>query len=250
MKRVSDAVILMAGLGSRLRSTANDMPKPLIQIAGRPVFSYTIDALKAARIETLHIVVGFNGDELLAGLKPLVPREMHLHPIQNPEWQKQNGISVLAAKPYVGSTFILTMGDHLFEPSMVDLLIRAGDFGVLNLAVDRKISAIFDLPDAMKIKTRGDRIVAIGKELKDFDAVDTGLFVTSPGIFDYLARAKRDGDCSLADGVRAMATDGKARAIDIGEAWWQDIDTPEMLAAAERVLGDSGHRFTRGPAAP
>ncbi len=250
MKGVSDAVILMAGLGSRLRSTGNDVPKPLIQIAGRSVFSYTVDALKIAGIETLHIVTGFNSDAVLAGLKPLIPSEMQLHAIHNPNWEKQNGISVLTAMPHVRSPFFLTMGDHLFDPTMVDLLIRTADFSVLNVAVDRKVSAIFDLADAMKIKTHGDRVVAIGKDLKDFDAIDTGLFVTSPEIFDYLDRVKRDGDCSLADGVRAMATDEKVRAIDIGDAWWQDIDTPEMLAAAEKVLADSPHRFTAGPAAP
>ena len=250
MKAVSDAVILMAGIGSRLRSTGNEVPKPLIQIAGRPVFSYTIDALKIAGIKTVHIVTGFNRDAALAGLKPLIPTEMQLHAIHNPDWKRQNGISVLAAQPYVRSPFLLMMGDHLFDPTIVDLLIRAADFGVLNVAVDRKVGMIFDLPDAMKIKTHGDRVVAIGKELKDFDAIDTGLFVTSPEIFDYLERAKRDGDCSLADGVRAMATDEKVRAIGIGDAWWQDIDTPEMLAAAEKVLGNLPNRFTAGPATP
>ena len=33
-----------------------------------------------------------------------------------------------------------------------------------------------------------------------------------------------------------MASEGKARAIEIGNAWWQDIDTPEMLTQAERHL--------------
>jgi len=102
----------------------------------------------------------------------------------------------------------------------------------------------------MKIKTNGNRVVSIGKDLEHYDAIDTGLFVCPTEIFDYLELAKRDGDCSLADGVRAMAVDGKVRAIDIGDAWWQDIDTPEMVAAAEKVLGDSRHRFTPGPAVP
>jgi choline kinase len=106
------------------------------------------------------------------------------------------------------------------------------------VAVDRKINAIFDLGDAMKVKTNGDRVVAIGKDLQDYDAIDTGLFVCPPEVFTYLEQAKRDGDCSLADGVRAMAADGKVRAIDIGDAWWQDIDTPEMLAQAEKVVRD------------
>src|SRR5260370_34729047 len=99
----------------------------------------------------------------------------------------------------------------------------------------------------MKVKTKGDRVVAIGKDLQDYDAIDTGLFVCPPEIFKYLEQAKRDGDCSLADGVRAMAADGKVRATDIGDAWWQDIDTPEMLAQAEKVVRDlnEGRSTTR-----
>src|SRR5438309_10095276 len=136
----------------------------------------------------------------------------------------------------VRSPFLLTMGDHLFDPAIVDLAIHTADPNALNVAVDRKLNAIFDVVDAMKIKTKGDRVVAIGKNLTDYDAIDTGLFVCPPEIFKYLKRAKRDGDCSLADGVRAMAADGKVRAIDIGNAWWQDIDTPEMLTQAEKAV--------------
>jgi 1L-myo-inositol 1-phosphate cytidylyltransferase len=236
MKIVSDAVILMAGTGSRLRTMGNTLPKPLIPIAGRLLFSYTIDSLEKAGIETIHVVTGSNSDALLAGLKPLVPATIHLNPIHNPEWQKQNGISVLAAAPHVQTPFLLSMGDHLFEPSIVDFVIQNADVDSVDVAVDRKLDAIFDLADAMKIETKGDRVVAIGKDLDHYDAIDTGLFVCSSETFKYLEGAKRDGDCSLADGVRAMAGDGKVRAIDIGDAWWQDVDTPEMLAQAEKAV--------------
>jgi choline kinase len=246
--RIREAVILMAGTGSRLRTVINNLPKPLIEIAGRALFSYTIGALEKAGIETLHVVTGSNSDALLVGLKPLVPSGMRLHPIHNSDWQKQNGISLLVAAPHVQSPFVLTMGDHLFDPAIVDLVIRNADLGAANLAVDRKIDSVFDLADAMKIKTKQERVVAIGKNLTDYDAIDTGLFVCSPEIFAYLEKAKRDEDCSLADGVRLMAAAGRVRAIDIGNAWWQDVDTPEMLAAAEKVLGGSHHRLTSGPA--
>jgi choline kinase len=236
MSSIEDAVILMAGLGSRLQSGTKNIPKPLIQIAGRSVFSYTIDALQCAGIKTVHIVTGYNSEALVTGLKPLIPPEIKLHPIHNPEWQKQNGVSVLAAKPHLRAPFLLTMGDHLFEPLVVDLTIRESDPSKLNVAIDRKLGAIFDLADAMKVKTKGDRVAEIGKELKDYDAIDTGLFICPTEIFDYLKKAKRAGDCSLADGVRAMAADGKVRVIDIGAAWWQDVDTPEMLAQARTVI--------------
>lgn len=239
-QRLTDTLILMAGSGSRLRAAGNNLPKPLIQIAGRAVFSYTIDALDRSGIETVHIVTGWNSDALLAGLKPLIGSKMKLDVIHNPDWQKQNGISALAAAPHLRSPFLLAMGDHLFGQTIVDLVIKNADFHLMNVAVDRKLDAIFDMTDAMKIKTSGECVVAISKDLADYDAIDTGLFVCPTEIFDYLARAKHDGDCSLADGVRAMAVDGKVRAIDIGDAWWQDIDTPEMLVQAEKILGGGG----------
>src|SRR5205814_10196300 len=64
----------------------------------------------------------------------------------------------------------------------------------------------------------------------------TGVFVCPLKIVDYLELVKRNGDCRLADSVRSMASEGKARAVDIGNAWWQDIDTLEMLTCAGMQL--------------
>jgi len=231
---ITDAVILMAGTGSRLRGSADTIAKPLIPIAGRPLISYAIDSFEKAGVKTLHAVVGPNGDELAAAVAPLLPGEMRFNPIPNPSWQKQNGVSLLTAAGKVSAPFFLAMGDHLFESSILDRLTTDADLNRLNLAVDRKINSIFDLDDAMKVQTDGDLIAAIGKKLESYNAIDTGVFLCPEILFDYLRRALRDDDCSLADGVRLMAADGKALAIDIGEAWWQDVDTPEMLARAEQ----------------
>jgi 1L-myo-inositol 1-phosphate cytidylyltransferase len=247
MTAISQAVILMAGSGSRLRGSNGTLPKPLIPILGRPMISYTVDALAAAGITVLNAVVGFESAALVAGLEPLLPPRMQLRVINNPEWQKQNGISLLLAANHVKEPFFLTMGDHLFDESIVNLLINSAANDRLHLAIDRKLDSILDLDDAMKVETRGDQIVAIGKGLTTYNAIDTGLFVCPPEMFGYLERAKRNGDCSLADGVRLMADAGTTRAIDIGPAWWQDIDTPEMLQRAISVLG-SGRSALPEPA--
>jgi choline kinase len=181
-------------------------------------------------------VVGFESDTLMAQVRPLAPPNVDLRFIVNPDWEKQNGVSVLAAAGQVNCPFLLTMSDHIFDDSMIDLLVDDAVFDQLNLAIDRKLNSIFDRDDAMKVQTQGNRIVAIGKDLKSYDAIDTGLFICPPEIFSYVEQAKRKGDCALADGVRLMAADDKARAIDIGDAWWQDVDTPEMLEHAEREL--------------
>jgi choline kinase len=231
---ITDAVILMAGTGSRLRGSAETMAKPLIPIAGRPLISYAIDSFDKAGIKTLHAVVGPNGDELAAAVAPLLPSHMEFRPISNPNWQKQNGVSLLTAAGKVSAPFFLAMGDHLFESSILDQLIAHADLTRLNLAIDRKIDSIFDLEDAMKVQTQENLITAIGKKLESYDAIDTGIFLCPEVMFAYLRRALQDGDCSLADGVRLMAAERNALAIDIGEAWWQDVDTPEMLARAEQ----------------
>ena len=234
--KISDAVILMAGTGSRLRGSGGTILKPLIPIGGRPLISYAIESFDKAGVERIHAVVGPNGEALAAAVAPLLPAHIRFNPIPNPNWEKQNGVSLLAAEGKVSDPFFLAMGDHLFDSSILETLVARADPGRLNLAIDTKISSIFDLDDAMKVRLDENRIEAIGKKLDDYDAIDTGIF-TCPGIvFEYLRRVLKNDDCALADGVRLMAEEGNALAIDIGNAWWQDVDTPEMLARAEEQI--------------
>lgn len=236
MKTLSDAVILMAGTGSRLRIHQKDFLKPLIPVRGRPLISYTIDALARSGIRSITAIVGYESDTIMQAVTKLVPSHVQLRFVLNREWQKQNGISLLTAAGMLHTPFFLTMSDHIFDASIVDLIRQNGKRELLNIAIDRKIDTIFDIDDATKIKTNENGIDAIGKELSSFDAIDTGVFVCPPEIFSYLERAKQNGDCSLTDAVRLMAHDHKVRYIDIGAAWWQDVDTPEMLRCAERVI--------------
>jgi 1L-myo-inositol 1-phosphate cytidylyltransferase len=239
MSAVSEAVILMAGEGSRLRGSDKIFLKPFVPVRGRALVSYTLDALTRGGIKTVHFVVGYERERMIAQVKQLIPSGVSASFIENRDWRKQNGISLLAAAGDVGAPFLLTMSDHLFDDAIVDCLLDDFDPRLLNIAIDRKLNSIFDLDDAMKVQTRGDNVTEIWKDLRKFDAIDTGLFVCPLEIFDYLERAKSDGrqnDCSLADGVRLMAGDGKVRAIDVGESWWRDVDTPQMLQEAEKAL--------------
>ncbi|MBO0696252.1 MAG: nucleotidyltransferase, partial [Verrucomicrobia bacterium] len=96
------------------------------------------------------------------------------------------------------------------------------------------------------VQTDGNRMTDIGKNLRDYDAIDIGLFVCPLEIFDCLKRAMRNGDCSLADGVRLMAREDKVRVIDIGDRWWQDVDTPDMLWHAEKKMTSLGYELKPG----
>jgi 1L-myo-inositol 1-phosphate cytidylyltransferase len=231
--KATDAVILMAGSGSRIRASGENLPKSLLPICGQPLISYLLEALEKAGVTNLHIVVGPHGRDLAAKIRPLLPSSMRLNEILNRESQRQNGLSVLCAAGHVIEPFILMMGDHLFEFALLERLLEGAEHDFLNLAIDRKVEKIFDLDDAMKIQTAAGLVSAIGKTLPDYDAIDTGVFVCPNDLFDYLRLAVTEGDCSLADGVRLMAADGRVRAVDIGPAWWQDVDTQAMRQRAE-----------------
>src|SRR4030095_16310752 len=126
----SEAVILMAGCGSRLRQgyggharlRGNDETflKPLVPVLGRPVVSYVFDALAEAGLKKIIAIIGFEARRLGAALKELVPAGIELLVVENREWQKQNGVSALAARGQATAPFLLTMSDHVFDPAIVD----------------------------------------------------------------------------------------------------------------------------------
>ena len=241
MTTISEAVILMAGEGSRLRGSDKTFLKPFVPVGGRPLISYTLETLLHGGIRTVNFVVGYESERMVEQVKQLIPAGLSVSFVENGDWQKQNGISLLAAADRISQPFLLTMSDHLFDSAVVGRLLDSFDSDYLNVAVDRKLDSIFDLEDAMKVQTREEKIIDIGKNLREYDAIDIGLFVCPLEIFDYLERAKSSSgrsDCSLADGVRLMAHDNKVRAISIGDSWWQDVDTPQMLQHAEKQMAE------------
>src|SRR6266699_7081024 len=169
MTAISEAVILMAGSGSRLRGSDETFLKQFVPVLGRPLICYTIEALVHAGIKKINFVVGYESDRMIAKVKPLIPPGLERCFIENRNWRKQNGVSLLTAANQVTSPFLLTMSDHLFDGSIVELLVRDAVLDQLNLATDRKLDSIFDVDDAMKVQTRGDQILQIGKDLTRYD---------------------------------------------------------------------------------
>ena len=127
------------------------------------------------------------------------------------------------------------MADHVFETETArSLLSRPLGNEEVILAVDRNIGAIFDIDDATKVRLEQDRIVEIGKMLRNYNALDTGMFLSSEALFGWLEKAAVNGNCSLSDGLRLMAAEGKFKGFDIGDAHWQDVDTPAALTTSHR----------------
>ena len=86
--------------------------------------------------------------------------------------------------------------------------------------------------------------------MTDYDALDTGLFVCAPSLFEALESALADGDTTLSGGIRVLAARGLMRAFDIGDATWCDIDTIEDLHSAESLFDGGGEAAAVAAAAP
>ena len=94
------------------------------------------------------------------------------------------------------------------------------------------------MDDATKVLSDDGRIVSIGKQITDYNCIDTGVFVCTKGLLVSLNKYyKLHGDTSISDGVQELSSTGRMVTVDIGDGFWQDVDTPEMLAYAEKVLG-------------
>lgn len=235
---IEQALLLAAGHGSRLRDHVSVPHKALVDIEGEPLLIRTCRNLGWVGLREVVIVTGHRGGELRTAMEEAGNFGVELRFVENADWQCSNGLSVLAAAGELERNYLLMMADHLFDPAMIEqvcnVALAADEVG---LAVDYKLDSIFDMDDATKVKTEGGQIVDIGKDIAEFNAVDTGLFACSEALIAGLGEVRiSKGDCSVTDGMRVLLERGCFRALDIGAAWWQDIDTPGALAHGAELL--------------
>lgn len=242
------AVILAAGRGERLVNGL-DFPKPLKRVNGVPLIVRILRNLEKAGVDEVGIIVGYLGDVLERGLSRY-DFDLELRFIQNDEWHKPNGTSLLKARDFITGPTLMMMSDHLWAPELLDAVRNyplASDEAVLG--IDFHVDRCPDLEDATKVWVDGDRVVRIGKTLEAFHALDTGVFRITPALLAELARVDGPDGCSLSQGVGALARAGKMRVADVGDAMWLDVDTPAMHAIAERALTEYGTALQPMPGA-
>jgi CDP-L-myo-inositol myo-inositolphosphotransferase len=235
---VPPAVILAAGEGRRLNEVNGGSPKPLIKVLGLTLLERAILSCKEVGIMQFYVVIGYRSHIMVPYLSALEQRlSVLIQPVENPNWKEGNGSSALSAAPYISRSFFLVMCDHLFDPAILRLLLTAGTNTTdCLLAVDRHTEHVSDLDDATKVELDRDVITGIGKEKASFNAVDTGLFLCQPSLFDALEVAKNRGQHSLSAGLVELIRSREFRAVTIGKQFWFDIDTPKSLGRAKRAL--------------
>ncbi|MCA9515893.1 MAG: NTP transferase domain-containing protein [Myxococcales bacterium] len=234
-------VILAAGFGSRLQDESGERLKPLTLVGGEPLLVRAVRSLGLAGCERVVIVIGHGASTVDAAFRAAYDGDVEVVFALNERYDLQNGVSVLTARPHLlGDEFIIAMADHVVGDEVMELAAaHAPAPGTATLLVDWKLGSIFDMDDATKVWSEGGRIARIGKTIpeSEYNCVDCGVFVCTTALMDaldsvFVAR----GNVSLSEGVQALAERGAMHTLDIGDGFWQDVDTPEMLAHAERML--------------
>jgi len=243
-------LIIAAGRGSGLRQRGDS--KPLVPVLGVPLIEWVIRSALEARVDGLYVVTGYQGKRVRDLLGRLAERlGTPITPLINKDWEKENGFSVLKAREYLHEPFLLLMGDHLFDPSIVrEMMMHPPAEGEITLAVDGDIrNSLIDIEDSTRVKTEGLKIRNIGKDLTDFNGFDTGIFLCTPAIFEALERSTMErGDTTLSGAVRILAAKDRARAFHISDRFWIDLDDSEALSRAEKALLDRlGSKSNDGP---
>jgi len=220
------AVILAAGLGTRISSLTKDqLPKGLLKSAGREILYRTLTYLKKNGINEFIVVVNPKYQKKYEEFFKKYSFSVKF--VLNSSPERGNGYSLFLAKELVREKFVLVMSDHLYEEAFVREAIRGE-----GLIVDAQGKYI-DPEEATKVKIEQNRVVDIGKSIKDYHGFDTGFFVLSPEIFktaEELVSSKRVVELS------EIVKKAGLKVSFVNGYFWMDVDTPQDLTKARKFL--------------
>ncbi|RJQ50110.1 MAG: hypothetical protein C4530_22120 [Desulfobacteraceae bacterium] len=247
-RNVTTALILAAGQGSRLKN-GDGTPKPLIPVFGMPMIERIMAACTKAGIRRFVVVVGYQAQRMKESLPGLVPAGCELAIVENPRYLESNGISLLEGARTLGGPFVLLMSDHLFSHDRLSCaMAHFKTSGRCLLVVEARENFDGDIEDATRVAVENGKVVCIGKNIDTYHAIDTGIFVLEP---EPVSRALEQcgPSPSISQGMAVLASNAQLEALFVSTGYWQDVDTPEDLQAAEKKLYRSLGKPTGGPLA-
>ncbi|MBD8687858.1 MULTISPECIES: nucleotidyltransferase family protein [unclassified Rhizobium] len=137
---IRQAMVLAAGLGTRMRPITDTIPKPLVRIAGRPMIDYIIDMLVAAGVETIAVNVHHHADQMVAHLNArkdvriLISDEREQ--LMNSGGGLAKGLKLLEAGPVlVMNADLFWVGETPGEPTNLQKLAQFFDPETMDMAL-------------------------------------------------------------------------------------------------------------------
>ena len=239
MTKIDRAVILAAGRGTRMRELTNDVPKPMIEVRGKPVLQHIVQGLRDAGVRKFLIIVGYHAEAVRNffgnGRSHNVAIEYATQTVQD-----GTGRVVNLARDFTdASPFVLSYGDILISPANYKHVVGLPD----------DVEAVITVTRGEDVSKGGAVLVNEQMELVDLREkpkpgeptspwYNAGLYAFRPSIFEFIEKLKPSprGEYELTDAIRDLAHSGrKVRAIELtGE--WADLRDPEILARLNAQL--------------
>lgn len=218
-----DAVVLAAGLGTRLRPHTLTTPKPLLPVQGRPILDWVLGALPPA--SRLIVVTHYLAEQIEEYLR----RQHHVANwvTAHQEIPRGTGDALRACRDAIRSrSFMVVNGDDLYGAA--DLARLAGcEAGLLVYPVDepRRFGIAFRRPDGTL-----ERLVE-KPELEGRHLANTGAYLFPQEIFDIELNLSPRGEYEATDYVSTLAQRGNMQVIEA--AFWLPIGTQEVWQKAQ-----------------
>ena len=233
---VKKAVLLAAGKGTRMKELTNELPKPMLEVRGKPILLHIVEGLRAAGVTDFLIIVGYRADvvrDFFGDGSKLGVRVCYATQVV----QDGTGKVVELAKDFAGSdAFVLSYGDILIDPKNYAQLTELGDAeGIVTVKHNEGeiaqggcvvVNERFELTDLI--------------EKPDGPApspwYNAGVYTFRPSIFDFTAKLKlsKRGEYELTDAIRDLAQSGRVVRVVELSGDWADVRDPEVLATLNR----------------
>lgn len=239
------AVILVAGIGSRIKPLTDNTHKSLLKVGSETILGRMIENLLREKITKIAFVTGYRADQIKGFVSNNFP-ELRPQYIHNDKYLETNtGYSVLLAKDFIGSdTFVKFDGDVVFEPEVLKNILKNPNPNCL--CIDRNIRLE---SEEVKVTVAPDNLVKeVGKKLdpKQADGESIGIEKLSPKaskvFFEELQLLMNDHknwqkyyDDTYTTLVKKNVP---LAAVDVSGLKWVEIDTHTDLKKADLMFQD------------
>lgn len=229
------AIILLAGLGTRLRPHTYSRPKPLVNVAGKPVLGHILNGMANLNFDEIIFVVGYLGDQIQDYVSEAYPH-LTARYVEQEEMRGQ-AHAIALARDYIDQPVLIIFGDTIWETdwSRLDRVKGDGLIFVKEVSDPRRFGVVtlhegFVTRFVEKPETPISNLAVVGVYyLKDW----MGLV---RAIDDVLAQdIQTKGEYYLADALELMVARGaklEAETIPV----WEDCGTREALLETNRYL--------------
>ncbi|MFB6084987.1 MAG: sugar phosphate nucleotidyltransferase [Halorientalis sp.] len=240
------AVVLAAGEGRRLEPLTNRRPKPMLPVANRPILEHVVEAIAAAGIDEVVLVVGYKRDRIQTHFRNGEDFDVDVeYAIQ--DHQLGTGHAIATAESHVDGPFLVLNGDRLIDEHVVEAVAEAltdsggpvvsvtrvreaRNYGVVTLT-DGRVTAIREKPPAYE---------------STGDLINAGVYGFEPTIFDQVRSTETNeaGETEITATLDERGSDGGLETVRY-QGRWLDVSYPWDLLTVNGTLLEDGDRGPR-----